>query len=518
MSKLLLCLILVACFTLNQCDENGYCTSVAEQLMCFKTTQDHTKKGDALTTVQGQPIGDISNSKSVGKRGPVLLEDVLLLKETAQFNRERIPARVVHAKGAGAHGQLSICSNFLEKYSKAVVFRNGSSNPVFVRFSQAISEPGTPDTISNLRGFAVKVKTDEGIWDLVGNNLPVFLVRDGRLFTSIIHASLKNPRTHLLDLNMVWDFQTIRNETTLLLLHVYSDLGTPKSYRHMDGFGVNTFRLVNDEGDHFFARFNWKTDQGIKNLTMQEALKLTAQNPDYYIQDLYEAIAQGKYPTWTLTVQVLTPKQAKHLHYDPFDATKTWFSDEIPEHEVGKLTLNRNQDNYFAEVEQSAFDPANMPPGIEPSPDKLLQSRLFSYLDAQYYRLGINFNQLPVNRPVNKVIANSYRDGFMVYENSGGMPNYNPNSFLKASAIPRYKESAYRLDSDVVDRYDQPNDNFFQATKLYESFAETDKAHVAENLANDLKNVFPFIRERALRNFKAVSTDLEHRIQKMLNK
>ncbi|KAG4079666.1 hypothetical protein HA402_010446 [Bradysia odoriphaga] len=517
MSKLLLCLILVACFTLSQCDENGYCTSVAEQLMCFKTTQDHTKKGDALTTVQGQPIGDISNSKTVGKRGPVLLEDVLLLKETAQFNRERIPARVVHGKGAGAYGQLSICSNFLEKYSKAVVFRNGSSHPVFVRFSQATSEPGTPDTMPDLHGFAVKVKTDEGIWDLVGNNMPVFIGRDGRLFTSITHSQLRNPRTHIKDRNMAWDLLSLRNESTLFVLYSHSDLSTPASYRHMGGFGVHTFRLVNGKGDHFFARFNWKTDQGIKNLTMQEALKLTAQSPDYYIQDLYEAIAQGKYPTWTLTVQILTPKQAKCLHFNAFDATKVWFTDEIPEHEVGKLTLNRNQDNYFAEVEQSAFDPANMPPGIEPSPDKLLQARLFSYLDAQYYRLGINFNQLPVNRPINNVVANSYRDGFMVYENSGGMPNYNPNSFLKASAIPRYKESAYRVGSDVVDRHEQPNDNFFQATKLYESFAETDKAHLVENLAADLKRVFPFIRQRALRNLKAVSTDLEQRVQQMLN-
>lgn len=339
-----------------------------------------------LTTLQGQPIGDISNSKSAGKRGPVVLEDALLLKELAQFNRERIPARVVHGKGAGAYGQLSICSNFLEKYSKAVVFRNGTSNSVFVRFSQAISKSGTPDTIPNIRGFAVKVKTEEGIWDLVGNNVPVFPVRDGRLFTSFIHSQLGNPRTNLPDLNMAWDFQSLRNESTLLLLHVYSDLGTPTSYCHMNGFGIHTFRLVNSEGAHFFARFNWRTDQGVKNMTSKEALSLTAQNPEYYTQDLYDTIAQGQYPTWTLTVQVLTPKQAKSLHFDPFDATKVWFTDEIPEHEVGKLTLNRNQDNYFAEVEQSAFDPANMPPGIEPSPDKLLQSRLFAYLDAQYYR------------------------------------------------------------------------------------------------------------------------------------
>ncbi len=289
-------------------------------------------------------------------------------------------------KGAGAYGELSIDTDFLEKYSKAVVFTKGSSSPVFARFSIATSEAGSQDTVQNVRGFAVKVKTAEGIWDLVGNNFPNFPIRDGRLFSSFIHSQVRNPQTHIRDANMSWDFFSLRNESTHMVLYLYSDLGTPASYREMNGFGIHTFRLVNNEGQHVFVRFNWKTDQGIRNLTMKESSDLAAQNPDYHIQDLYENIAKKNYPSWTLTVQVLTPNQAKSLHFNPFDSTKVWFTDEIPEHKVGTLTLNKNQDNYFAEVEQSAFDPANMPPGIEPSPDKLLHARMFAYLDTQYYR------------------------------------------------------------------------------------------------------------------------------------
>lgn len=276
-----------------------------------------------LTTTQGQPIGDIPNSKSAGSRGPVVLEDALLLKELAQFDRERIPSRVVHAKGAGAYGQLNINTNILEKYSKAVVFRNGSSSPVFVRFSQGGAiEAGSADTIPDVRGFAVKVKTAEGIWDLVGNNMPNFAIRDGRLFTSLTHSQSRNPRTNLKDPSMSWDFLSLRNETTLMVLYLFSALSSPASYREMNGYGVHTFRLVNSNGDHYFVRFNWKTDQGIRNLTRKEANDLAAANPDYLVQDLYDNIAKKNYPSWTLTVQVLTPKQAESLHFNPFDSTK----------------------------------------------------------------------------------------------------------------------------------------------------------------------------------------------------
>ncbi|XP_037035588.1 catalase-like [Bradysia coprophila] len=512
------CVVLLSLVALcrGQSEEDEYCTTASNQLMCLKMTQDRTDEGDPITTEQGQPIGDIANSKTSGARGPSLIEDPLLLKELAKFDRERIPERVVHAKGAGAYGKLSITTNFLERYSKAAVFRNGASSPLFLRFSQVAGELGSQDTIRDVRGFAIKVKSTEGIWDLVGNNLPVFFIRDARLFPSFIHSQKRNPQTHIRDPNMVWDFLTLRNESTLMVLHLYSDLGTPASYRKMNGFGVHTFKLVDSQGNYVFARFNFRVDQELRNMTAAEAMEMAGRNPDYLLQDLYENIAQRNYPSWTFTAQILTPQQANTLRFNPFDPTKIWFTDEIPEYEVGKLILNENHNNYFAEVEQSAFDPANMPPGIEPSPDKLLQGRLFSYLDTQYYRLGVNFNHLPVNRPLNTVVANSYRDGHMIYDNDGGMPNYNPNSFMKASPIPQYKESAYNLDDVVVDRHEPPNDNFFQAVYLYESFSETDKDHLAENLATDLRNVFPFIRERALQNFEAVSSDLVNRLQRML--
>jgi len=279
---------------------------------------------------------------------------------------------------------------------------------------------------------------------------------------------------------------------------------------------VHTFKLVNSANDFVYAKFNWRVDQELRNLTAEEAMYLTGKNPDYLLQDLYDNIAKSNYPSWTLKVQILTPQQAELTNFNPFDATKLWFTDDIPEYEVGKLTLRKNQDNYFKEVEQSAFDPANMPPGIEPSPDKLLQGRLFSYLDTQYYRLGVNFNQLEVNRPVNEPIANTYRDGHMSFENYGGMPNYNPNSFMETSADPKYKESSYELHSVVVDRHEPPNDNFFHATRLYNSYSEKDKGNLAKNLANDLVLVFPFIRDRAILNLEGVSNDLGNRVKKLL--
>lgn len=275
-----------------------------------------------ITTGQGQAIGDIANSITAGSRGPTLIEDALHLKELAQFDRERIPERVVHAKGAGAYGELNITSDILETYSKAAVFRNGASSPVFLRFSQVAGELGSADTVRDVRGFAVKVKTSDGIWDLVGNNLPVFFIRDARLFPSFIHSQKRNPQTHLRDPNMAWDFLSLRNESTLMLLYLYSDLGTPASYREMNGFGVHTFKLVNEEGDYVFVRFNWRVNQELRNMTADEAIDLAGRNPDYLLQDLYDNIAQQNFPSWTLTVQILTPEQVENLEFSPFDSTK----------------------------------------------------------------------------------------------------------------------------------------------------------------------------------------------------
>lgn len=281
----------------------------------------HLQK-NCITTLQGHPVGDRTNLKTSDPRGPGLIEDVKFLKEMGHFDRERIPERVVHAKGAGAFGEFKVTQD-ITKYTKASVFSEvGKVTKTFLRFSQVAGELGAADTVRDVRGFAVKMYTDEGIWDLVGNNLPIFFIRDPRLFSSFIHTQKRNPQTHLRDANMVWDFLTLRNESTQMITLLYSDLGTPASYRHMDGFGVHAFKLVNKNNDYIFCKFNWRVNQGIKNMTISEATKLAGESPDYLLKDLYDSIASKQYPSWTLKIQIMTVEEAKKWKYNPFDATK----------------------------------------------------------------------------------------------------------------------------------------------------------------------------------------------------
>ncbi|NWH64651.1 CATA Catalase, partial [Geococcyx californianus] len=331
------------------------------------------QKPDVLTTGAGNPIGDKLNILTVGPRGPLLVQDVFFTDEMAHFDRERIPERVVHAKGGGAFGYFEVTHD-ITQYCKAKVFESiGKRTPIAIRFSTVAGESGSADTVRDPRGFAMKFYTEEGNWDLVGNNTPIFFIRDAMLFPSFIHSQKRNPQTHLRDPDMMWDFWSLRPESLHQVSFLFSDRGIPDGFRHMNGYGSHTFKLVNANGRAVYCKFHVKTDQGIKNLSVEEAGRLASTDPDYAIRDLYNAIAKGDFPSWSFYIQVMTFEEAEKFPFNPFDLTKIWPHGDFPLIPVGKLVLNRNPVNYFAEVEQMAYDPSNMPPGIEPSPDKMLQ-------------------------------------------------------------------------------------------------------------------------------------------------
>ncbi|XP_018320803.2 catalase-like, partial [Agrilus planipennis] len=386
----------------------------------------YAQQNNYITTGFGAPVSYKDASLTIGRRGPLLLEDTEFIDEMAHFDRERIPERVVHAKGAGAFGYFEV-TNDITRYCAASVFSTvGKRTKIAVRFSVAGGERGSADTRRSSRGFAIKFYTEEGNWDLVGSNFPIFAIRDPILTPSMIHAQKRHPATFLPNSDMQWDFFTSRPETTYLLLYTFSDKGTPDGYRFMDGFGVNTFKLINASGHHVYSKFHYLSDQGLRNLTARRAQELTAEDPEYAIRDLYNAIGSSNYPSWTLYIQVMTDEQARNSSFNPFDATKIWPEDIYPLIQVGRLTLNENPTNFFQDVEQMALSPSNLVPGIKPSPDRILQGRLFSYPDTQRYRLGPNFLQIPVNCPLN--VRNYQRDGPMSYNNQGNNTVYHPNS------------------------------------------------------------------------------------------
>lgn len=475
------------------------------------------KENGPATTGHGAPVQTKDATLTVGPRGPVLLQDVAFIDEMAHFDRERIPERVVHAKGAGAFGYFEV-TNDITKYCAAKVFASiGKRTPIAVRFSTVGGESGSADTVRDPRGFAVKFYTEDGIWDLVGNNTPIFFIRDPILFPSFIHTQKRNPQTHLKDADMFWDFITLRPETTHQTMFLFADRGIPDGYRHMNGYGSHTFKLVNADGKPTYCKFHYKTDQGIRNLDVKKAGELSGSDPDYSIRDLFNAIAEGKYPSWTMYIQVMTPEQAAKSKFNPFDLTKIWPQSEYPLIKVGKLTLDRNPKNYFTEVEQIAFSPSHLIPGIEPSPDKMLQGRLFAYGDTHRHRLGANYLQLPVNCPF--AVRNYQRDGPQAISNQGGAPNYHPNSFggpnedLRAKAL----QPSFSLSGDVM-RYDSADeDNFTQARVFYNKVL--DKAaqdRMIQNIAGNLKNAAGFIQERAVKNFSQVDETLGKKIAAQL--
>ncbi|CAL1265609.1 unnamed protein product [Larinioides sclopetarius] len=489
----------------------------SEQLNEYKKAQEEV---ETLTTTFGAPIGDKLNSLTVGPRGPLLMQDVVYMEEMAHFNRERIPERVVHAKGAGAFGYFKV-TNDITQYCRAKVFSEvGKITPIAVRFSFVSGESGAADSTRDPRGFAVKFYTEEGNWDLAGNNTPIFFIRDPLLFPSFIHSQKRNPVTHLRDHDMFWDFLSLRPESTFQVMWLFADRGIPYGYRYMNGYGSHTFKLVNDENKAVYCKFHYKSNQGIKNLTDEKAQKLAGSDPDYAIRDLYNAIAKGEYPSWTLYIQVMTFEQARTWRFNPFDLTKIWPKNEFPLIEVGTLTLNKNPDNYFAQIEQLAFSPSFMVRGIEPSPDKMLQGRLFAYADTHRYRLGSNFLQIPVNSALNTSVRNYERDGLQtVTNNQDGAPNYYPNSFCGPISDPAYKEPAFSTSGDVDRWNSEDEDNFTQAGIFYrETLADEEKGRLVKNIANHLINAQEFIQERAVNNFTQADVECGRRIKEELQR
>ncbi|XP_066107357.1 catalase [Saccopteryx bilineata] len=492
-----------------------------DQLKIWKE-QRNKEKPDVLTTGAGHPIGDKLNTMTVGPRGPLLVQDVVFTDEMAHFDRERIPERVVHAKGAGAFGYFEVTHD-ITRYSKAKVFEHiGKKTPIAIRFSTVAGESGSADTVRDPRGFAVKFYTEDGNWDLVGNNTPIFFIRDAILFPSFIHSQKRNPQTHLKDPDMVWDFWSLRPESLHQVSFLFSDRGIPDGHRHMHGFGSHTFKLVNGNGEAFYCKFHHKTDQGIKNLSVEDAAKLAQEDPDYGLRDLFNAIATGNYPSWTSYIQVMTFKEAETCSFNPFDVTKVWPHSDYPLIPVGKLVLNRNPKNYFAEVEQLAFDPSNMPPGIEASPDKMLQGRLFSYPDTHRHRLGPNYLQIPVNCPYRTRVANYQRDGPMTVldNNQDGAPNYYPNSFSAPEQQPRYALEHSARFSGEARRYDSSDeDNVSQVRTFYTKVLnEEERRRLCENIAGHLKDAQLFIQRKAVKNFSDVHPEYGARIQALLDK
>ncbi|NP_001016716.1 catalase, gene 1 [Xenopus tropicalis] len=479
-----------------------------------------SQKPSVLTTGAGHPVGDKLNLLTAGPRGPLLVQDVVFTDEMAHFDRERIPERVVHAKGAGAFGYFEVTHD-ITQYCKANVFgKVGKRTPVAARFSTVAGEAGSPDTIRDPRGFAVKMYTEEGNWDLTGNNTPIFFIRDAILFPSFVHSQKRNPQTHMKDPDMVWDFWSLRPESLHQVSFLFSDRGIPDGHRHMNGYGSHTFKLVNCKDEAVYCKFHFKTDQGIRNLTLEKAEQLAASDPDYGIRDLYEAIAAGNYPSWTFYIQIMTFEQAEKFPFNPFDVTKVWPHGDYPLIPVGKMVLSRNPTNYFAEVEQLAFDPSNMPPGIEPSPDKMLQGRLFSYPDTHRHRLGANYLQLPVNCPYKARVANYQRDGPMCFtDNQGGAPNYYPNSFSAPEQQPQFREHRFRVSADV-ERYNSANDdNVTQVREFYlKVLNEEERQRLCENIVGHLKECQLFIQKRTVKNFSDVHPDYGSRIQALLDK
>ncbi|MGG1574269.1 catalase KatA [Fictibacillus sp. NRS-1165] len=442
-----------------------------------------------LTTSWGAPVGDNQNSITAGSRGPTLIQDVHLLEKLAHFNRERVPERVVHAKGAGAHGYFEVTKD-VTKYTKAAFLSEvGKRTPLFVRFSTVAGENGSADTVRDPRGFAVKFYTEEGNYDLVGNNTPVFFIRDAIKFPDFIHTQKRDPKTHLKNPTAVWDFWSLSPESLHQVSILMSDRGIPATLRHMHGFGSHTFKWVNAEGDGVWIKYHFKTEQGVANLAPDAAAKIAGENPDYHTEDLFNAIEKGDFPAWKLYVQIMPLEDANTYRFDPFDVTKVWSQKDYPLIEVGRMVLDKNPENYFAEVEQATFSPGTLVPGIDVSPDKMLQGRLFAYSDAHRYRVGANHQALPINRPKNEV-NNYQRDGQMRFDsNGGGSVYYEPNSFGGPKETPENKQAAYPVYGVAESVGYDHNDHYTQAGDLYRLLSEEERTRLVNNIVEAMRPV-----------------------------
>lgn len=460
-----------------------------------------TATAPVLTTSAGAPVADNQNSLSAGPRGPLLLQDVHLIEKLAAFNRERIPERVVHAKGSGAYGTLTVTKD-ITRYTRAKVFTPGTKTDLLLRFSTVAGERGAADAERDVRGFALKFYTSEGNWDLVGNNTPVFFVRDPLKFPDFIHTQKRHPVTNLRSNTAMWDFWSLSPESLHQVTILMSDRGLPRNYRQMHGFGSHTYSFINAEGERFWVKFHFKSMQGIANWTNAEAEQVIGKDRESHQRDLYEAIEQGNYPRWRFCVQIMPELDAEKTPYNPFDLTKVWPHKDYPLIEVGILELNRNPQNYFAEVEQAGLTPANIVPGVGFSPDKMLQARLFSYADAHRYRLGINYHQIPVNQP--RCPVHTYHaDGAM---RLAGPANpdayYEPNSFGGPAQNPQYAEPPLKISGDAA-RYDhrEGNDDYTQPGNLFRLMTPDARERLMDNIAAAMEGVPEEIVRRQIVHF-----------------
>jgi len=456
--------------------------------------QNEKNKTKKLTSASGKPYVEDENSMSAGPRGPLLLQDFILHEKMAHFNRERIPERVVHAKGSGAFGTFTVTHD-ITKYTKAKIFSKiGKQTKLLIRFSTVGGEKGSADTERDPRGFAIKFYTEDGNWDLVGNNTPVFFIKDAKKFSDFIHTQKRDPRTNCKSPTMMWDFWSLNPESLHQVMILMSDRGTPHGYRHMDGFGSHTFSLINDNNELVWVKFHFKTLQGIKNFTNDEAGHMKGVDPDFAQRDLVAAIDKKDFPKWALKIQVMTQEQAKETSFNPFDLTKVWPHSDFPLIDVGEMELNEVPKNYFAQVEQSAFAPAHVVDGIGYSPDKMLQGRLLSYPDAHRYRLGVNYEQIPVNK-CPYAVNNYERDGHMAVNGNGeDAPNYSPNSFDEIYADSSYKEPAVQLDSMTADWYDRngpgENDHYSQPGLLFtKAMNDYDRHNTVSNIVGAMSGI-----------------------------
>ena len=455
-----------------------------------------------MTTAYGRPVADNQNVQTAGRPGPMLLQDPWFLEKLSHFDREVIPERRMHAKGSGAYGTFTVTHD-ITKYTRASIFSEvGKKTECFVRFSTVAGERGAADAERDIRGFAMKFYTETGNWDLVGNNTPVFFLRDPLKFPDLNHVVKRDPRTNMHSANSNWDFWTSLPEALHQVTITMSDRGIPASYRHMHGFGSHTFSFINKDNVRTWVKFHFKTLQGIKNLTDEEAMELIGRDRESHQRDLYEAIERGDFPRWELKVQLMTEQEADGYRINPFDLTKVWPHADFPLHDVGVLELNRNPENYFAEVEQSAFNPMNVIDGIGFSPDKMLQGRLFSYRDAQNYRLGVNHGQIPVNRP--RCPFHSYhRDGMMRTDgNNGSAIGYEPNSYGEWQDSPEMKEPPLKLHGDAYNynerEYDE--DYYSQPGDLFRLMSPGQQKALFKNTAANMGDSELFIKQRHVRN------------------
>ena len=482
----------------------------------------YNQKPPVTTTDAGIPASSDEHSLSIGPNGPLLLQDHYLIQKMAQFNRERVPERVVHAKGTGAFGYFEVTEDVTQWTRAAFLNKVGKRTPVLLRFSTVAGELGSADTVRDPRGFALKFYTEEGNYDLVGNNTPIFFIRDPSKFSDFIHSQKRMPdfRSYASN-NAQWDFWSLSPEAMHQVTFLMTDRGTPHTLRHMNGYGSHTFMWINANGEKFWVKYHFKTEQGIENFTDAEAKAMAAEDPDYHRRDLREAIQKKNYPVWRLEMQIMPFTDAANYRFNPFDLTKVWPRTDYPPITIGRLVLDRNPENFFAEIEQAAFEPANMVPGIGSSPDKMLLGRMFSYPDAHRYRIGPNYLQLPVNAPKNEV--HSYnKDGAMRYHHNGNQPVYAPNSYGGPKADPQsHPEASWQVSGEIMRSayiLHSEDDDFGQAGTLYRKvLSPTDRDHLVSNIVGHMSaGVERFILERALKLWYQVDSDLGARIAKGL--